>query len=219
MAAAKVWPSKYAEGARLYVPLDQAWQVARYVGIGKTHPELSELGDGRWARTREKARRSILDYASRMLQVQAERDLKPGFLLSVRTHTGKEEFEDAFPFEETPDQIKAIAETKEDMESERPMDRLICGDVGFGKTEVAIRAIFKAVMGGKQAALLAPTTVLAQQHYQTLRERMSEYPVSIELLSRFRTAAEQKRVLARVADGSVDVVVGTHRLVSPDVQI
>jgi transcription-repair coupling factor (superfamily II helicase) len=208
---------EYAEGARLYVPLDQAWQVARYVGIGKTHPELSELGDGRWARTREKARRSILDYASRMLQVQAERDLKPGFSFGPDTHW-QGEFEDAFPFEETPDQIKAIAETKEDMESERPMDRLICGDVGFGKTEVAIRAIFKAVMGGKQAALLAPTTVLAQQHYQTLRERMSEYPVSIELLSRFRTTAEQKRVLEGLADGSVDVVVGTHRLVSPDVK-
>jgi transcription-repair coupling factor (superfamily II helicase) len=208
---------EYAEGARLYVPLDQAWQVARYVGIGKTHPELSELGDGRWARTRERARRSILDYASRMLQVQAERDLKPGFSFGPDTHW-QQEFEDAFAFEETPDQIKAIAETKEDMEAERPMDRLICGDVGFGKTEVAIRAIFKAVMGGKQAALLAPTTVLAQQHYQTLRERMSDYPVSIELLSRFRTVAEQKRVLVGLADGSVDVVVGTHRLVSPDVR-
>ncbi len=208
---------EYAKGARLYVPLDQAWQVARYVGVGKTHPELSELGDGRWARTRERARQSILDYASRMLQVQAERDLKPGFSFGADTHWQKE-FEDSFAFEETLDQIKAIAETKEDMESERPMDRLICGDVGFGKTEVAIRGIFKAVMGGKQAAMLAPTTVLAQQHYQTLRERMSDYPVSIELLSRFRTLAEQKRVLVGLADGSVDVVVGTHRLVSPDVK-
>jgi transcription-repair coupling factor (superfamily II helicase) len=208
---------EYAGEARLYVPLDQAWQVARYVGIGKTQPELSELGDGRWARTREKAELSILDYASRMLRVQAERDVNPGFPFNPDTHWQKE-FEDAFPFEETPDQIRAIAETKDDMESGRPMDRLICGDVGFGKTEVAIRAIFKAIMGGKQAALLAPTTVLAQQHYQTLRERMSEFPVTIELLSRFRTAAEQKRVIAGLADGSVDVVVGTHRLVSPDVR-
>ena len=152
-----------------------------------------------------------------MLHVQAERDMSPGFSFGPDTHWQKE-FEDAFPFEETADQIRAIAETKQDMESERPMDRLICGDVGFGKTEVAIRAIFKAVMGGKQAALLAPTTVLAQQHYQTLRERMSDYPVTIELLSRYRTAAEQKRVLAGLADGSVDVVVGTHRLVSPDVR-
>jgi transcription-repair coupling factor (superfamily II helicase) len=207
---------EYAGDARLYVPLNQAWQVARYVGIGKTHPELSELGDGRWARTREKAQRSILDYASRMLRVQAERDLHRGFAFGPDTRWQKE-FEDAFPFEETPDQIRAIADTKNDMESERPMDRLICGDVGFGKTEVAIRAIFKAVMGGKQAALLAPTTVLAQQHYQTLRERMSEYPVTIELLSRFRTALEQKRVLAGLVNGGVDVVVGTHRLISSDV--
>ncbi len=208
---------EYAGDARLYVPLDQAWQVARYVGVGKTQPELSELGDGRWARAREKAQRSILDYASRMLRVQAERDMNPGFAFGPDTHW-QGEFEDAFPFDETADQVRAIAETKNDMESERPMDRLVCGDVGFGKTEVAIRAIFKAVMGGKQTVLMAPTTVLAQQHYQTLRERMSEYPVTIELLSRFRTGAEQKRVLVGLADGSVDVVVGTHRLVSPDVR-
>ncbi|HEY5707019.1 MAG TPA: transcription-repair coupling factor [Terrimicrobiaceae bacterium] len=208
---------EYAGGARLYVPLDHAWQVARYVGVGKGHPELSELGDGRWTRAREKARRSIFDYASRMLRVQAERDMSRGFSFGPDTHWQRE-FEDAFPFEETADQIRAIAETKQDMESERPMDRLICGDVGFGKTEVAIRAVFKAVMGGKQAALMAPTTVLAQQHYQTLRERMSDYPVTIELLSRYRTAAEQKRVLTGLANGSVDVVVGTHRLVSSDVR-
>jgi transcription-repair coupling factor (superfamily II helicase) len=208
---------EYADEARLYVPLDQAWQVARYVGVGKHHPELSALGDSRWARAREKARQSIFDYASRMLRVQAERDTSPGFSFAPDTHW-QNEFEDAFPFEETADQLRAIAETKQDMESERPMDRIICGDVGFGKTEVAIRAAFKAVMSGKQAALLAPTTVLAQQHYQTLRERMSEYPVTIELLSRFRTAAEQKRVLVGLADGSIDVVVGTHRLVSPDVR-
>ena len=207
---------EYAGDARLYVPLDHAWQVARYVGVGKGHPELSELGDGRWARAREKARQSIFDYASSMLRVQAERDMSSGFSFGPDTHW-QAEFEDAFPFEETADQLRAIADTKRDMESERPMDRLICGDVGFGKTEVAIRAIFKAVMSGKQAALMAPTTVLAQQHYQTLRERMSDYPVTIELLSRFRTAAEQKRVLVGLADGSIDVVVGTHRLVSSDV--
>ena len=208
---------EYAGGARLYVPLDQAWQVARYVGVGKRHPELSELGDGRWARAREKAQRSIFDYASGMLRVQAERDMSPGFCFGPDTHW-QHEFEDAFPFEETLDQLRAIAETKRDMESERPMDRLICGDVGFGKTEVAIRAVFKAIMSGKQAALMAPTTVLAQQHYQTLRERMSDYPVTIELLSRYRTAAEQKRVIIGLADGSIDVAVGTHRLVSSDVR-
>ena len=143
--------------------------------------------------------------------------MSPGFSFGPDTHW-QQEFEDAFPFEETADQLRAIAETKQDMESERPMDRLICGDVGFGKTEVAIRAVFKAIMSGKQAALMAPTTVLAQQHYQTLRERMSDYPVTIELLSRYRTAAEQKRVIIGLADGSIDVVVGTHRLVSSDVR-
>ncbi|HEY5741821.1 MAG TPA: transcription-repair coupling factor, partial [Terrimicrobiaceae bacterium] len=208
---------EYAGDARLYVPLDQAWQVARYVGVGKTHPELSELGDGRWARAREKARQSIFDYASQMLRIQAERDISPGFAFGPDTHW-QNEFEDAFPFEETADQLRAIAEMKRDMESDRPMDRLICGDVGFGKTEVAIRSIFKAAMGGKQSAFMAPTTVLAQQHYQTLRERMSDYPITIELLSRFRTPAEQKRVLGGLANGSVDVVVGTHRLVSSDVR-
>mgnify|MGYP002632352180 CR=1 FL=1 len=207
---------EYAREARLYVPLDQAWQVARYVGLGRKHPELSRLGDGRWERARLKAGQSIFDYATRMLQVQAERDSAPGAVFGPDTHW-QHEFEDAFPFEETEDQIRAIKEAKSDMEGARPMDRLICGDVGFGKTEVAIRAVFKAVMGGRQAAVLAPTTVLAQQHFQTFRERMSDYPVTIELLSRFRTAAEQKKVLKGLLQGGVDVVIGTHRLISPDV--
>ena len=208
---------EYAHEARLYVPLDQAWQVSRYVGVGRRTTELSELGDGRWERARQKAQESIFDYASRMLKVQAERDAIPGHAFGPDTHW-QEEFEDAFPYEETADQLRAISDSKHDMETERPMDRLICGDVGFGKTEVAIRAVFKAVMGGRQAAVLAPTTVLAQQHFQTLRERMSDYPVTIELLSRYRTAAEQKKVLQGLITGSVDVVVGTHRLVSPDVR-
>ncbi len=208
---------EYARGARLYVPLDQAWQVARYVGLGKRHPDLSDLGDGRWERARKKAQQSIFDYATDMLRIQAERDASPGYMFGPDTHW-QEEFEDAFPYEPTADQSRAISDAKQDMESERPMDRLICGDVGFGKTEVAIRAIFKAVMAGKQAAMLAPTTVLAQQHYQNLRERMSDFPVTIELLSRYRTAAEQKRALKALAEGGADVVVGTHRLVSPDVR-
>ncbi|MFZ4683158.1 MAG: DEAD/DEAH box helicase, partial [Terrimicrobiaceae bacterium] len=208
---------EYAHEARLYVPLDQAWQVSRYVGVGRRTTELSELGDGRWERARQKAQESIFDYASRMLKVQAERDAIPGHAFGPDTHW-QEEFEDAFPYEETADQLRAISDSKHDMETERPMDRLICGDVGFGKTEVAIRAVFKAVMGGRQAAVLAPTTVLAQQHFQTLRERMSDYPVTIELLSRYRTAAEQKKVLQGLITGSVDIVVGTHRLVSPDVR-
>ena len=207
---------EYANASKLYVPLDQAWQVARYVGLGKKYPDLSELGDGRWERARKKAQQSIFDYAGDMLRIQAERDASPGYAFGPDTHW-QMEFEDAFPYQETDDQLRAIGDSKRDMEGERPMDRLICGDVGFGKTEVAIRAVFKAVMGGKQAAVMAPTTVLAQQHYQTLRERMSEYPATIELLSRYRTAAEQKKVLTGLANGEVDVVVGTHRLVSSDV--
>ena len=153
-----------------------------------------------------------------MLRVQAERDMSPGFCFGPDTHW-QNEFEDAFPLRRNRGPAsKRSPRRREDMESERPMDRLICGDVGFGKTEVAIRAVFKAIMSGKQAALMAPTTVLAQQHYQTLRERMSDYPVTIELLSRYRTAAEQKRVIIGLADGSIDVVVGTHRLVSSDVR-
>ncbi|MDX2079398.1 MAG: transcription-repair coupling factor [Terrimicrobiaceae bacterium] len=207
---------EFAHGARLYVPLDQAWQVARYVGLGKKHPDLSELGDGRWEKAKEKARQGIFEYAARMLKVQAERETGLGFAFPPDSRW-QQEFERSFLFKETDDQLRAIAETKADMENERPMDRLICGDVGFGKTEVAIRAAFKAVTGGRQAAFIAPTTVLAQQHFQNLRERMSDYPVTIELLSRYRTTAEQKRVVKGLADGSVDIVVGTHRIISSDV--
>ena len=157
----------------------------------------------------------MLAYAERLLRVQAERN-RGGHQLRP-DNQWQREFEDSFPFEETPDQLRAIGETKQDMESTKPMDRLICGDVGFGKTEVAIRAAFKAVMGGRQAALLAPTTVLAQQHWQTLRERMSDYPVTVGLLSRFRTAKQQRETLAGLRDGSVDIVVGTHRLLGRDV--
>ena len=208
---------EYASSAKLYVPLDQAWQVSRYVGLGKKTPDLSELGDTKWAKAKQKAQQSIFDYAASMLRIQAEREVAPGFAHPPDTHW-QQEFEDAFPYKPTSDQVRAIAEAKHDMESEMPMDRLVCGDVGFGKTEVAIRAVFKAVMSGKQVAVLAPTTVLAQQHYQNFRERMSDYPVNVELLSRYRTPAEQKRVLRGLAEGGVDVVVGTHRLVSADVQ-
>ena len=158
----------------------------------------------------------MLAYAEKLLRVQAEREMEPGLVFPA-DNTWQREFEDSFPFDETPDQLVAIADTKRDMESARTMDRLICGDVGFGKTEIAIRAAFKAVMGGKQVAFLAPTTVLAQQHWQTLRERMSDYPVTIGLLSRFRTPKQQKQVLAGMKDGAVDIVVGTHRLLGKDV--
>jgi transcription-repair coupling factor (superfamily II helicase) len=208
---------EYADSAKLYVPLDQAWQVARYAGVGRHNPDLSTLGDSKWERLKEKARNSIYEYATRMLRTQAERETVPGHAFPPDTRW-QQEFEDSFPYQETNDQLTSISESKADMESERPMDRLICGDVGFGKTEVAIRTLFKAVTGGKQAAMLAPTTVLAQQHFNNLRERMSDYPITIEVLSRYRTTAEQRSVLERLKEGGVDIVVGTHRLLSKDVK-
>ena len=214
--AGEVLTLEFARGSKLYVPLDQGWKVSRYVGVGRKNPALSELGDGRWQRARSKAEKSVLAYAEKLLRVQAERALESGITFPP-DNTWQREFEDSFPFDETPDQLRAIAEAKKDMESPRPMDRLVCGDVGFGKTEVAIRAAFKAVMGGKQVAFLAPTTVLAQQHWQTLRERMSDYPVTVGLLSRFRTRKQQNQTLAGLRDGSVDIVVGTHRLLGKDV--
>ncbi len=207
---------EFAHGARLYVPLEQAWQVSRYVGLGRRHPDLSELGDGRWQKAKAKASKGIFEYAARMLTIQAERENGTGHAFPADSHW-QQEFERSFLYTETPDQLRAISEAKSDMESIRPMDRLVCGDVGFGKTEVAIRAAFKAVMGGKQAVIITPTTVLAQQHFQTFRERMSEYPITIELLSRYRTATEQRRVVKALAEGSVDIVVGTHRVISSDV--
>ena len=207
---------EFANKSRLYVPLDQAWQVARYVGLGRKYPELSEMGGGRWQRAKEKATKGIYQYASQMLRIQAERETAVGHAFPPDSHW-QQEFERSFLFTETPDQLKAIRETKADMESPRAMDRLICGDVGFGKTEVAIRAAFKAVTGGRQAAIIAPTTVLAQQHFQNFRERMSEYPVTIELLSRYRTPHEQKKIIKGLNEGSVDIVIGTHRIISKDV--
>jgi transcription-repair coupling factor (superfamily II helicase) len=207
---------EYADEAKLYVPIDQAHLVSRYVGVGRKAPKLNRLGGNRWNRLRERAEKSIMDYAAQLLSIQAERDDAHGFSHGPDTRWQRE-FESSFPYKETPDQLTAIQESKADMESSQPMDRLICGDVGFGKTEVAIRAAFKAVMSGKQVAILVPTTILAQQHFQTLRERMSEYPVSIELLSRFRTKREQTEVVKKLREGGVDIVVGTHRLISNDI--
>ena len=207
---------EFAAEARLYVPLEQAYLVSRYVGVGKKSPPLSSLADAKWARAKKNAAASIFDYAGKMLAVQAERETQLGYTFGPDTKW-QSEFEHSFPYRETADQMKAIAETKRDMEQARSMDRLICGDVGFGKTEVAIRAAFKAVMDGKQVAVLTPTTVLAQQHFETFRQRMLDYPVRVEMLSRFRSPAEQKKVLKGLAEGGVDIVVGTHRLISGDV--
>ncbi len=208
---------QYAGEVLLRIPLNQSHLVSKYVGLGGKTPELSRLGDARWQKACAAAQRAIADYASQLLEVHAERESKPG-LSHPADSSWMWQFESSFPYRETPDQLRAINQTKADMEAARPMDRLICGDVGFGKTEVAIRAAFKCVTGGHQAAILAPTTVLADQHWRTFRARMSEYPVRIELLSRFTSAKKAKEIIAGLAAGEVDVVVGTHRLVSKSVQ-
>jgi transcription-repair coupling factor (superfamily II helicase) len=214
-AGQEVLALEFCDDARLYVPLEQAYLVSRYVGAGKKAPPLSSLADARWARTKRNATAAIFDYAGKMLALQAEREIQPGYAFGPDTKW-QVEFEHSFPFRETPDQLKAIDDTKRDMERPRSMDRLICGDVGFGKTEVAIRAAFKAVMEGKQVAVLAPTTVLAQQHYEVFRQRMLDYPIRIEMLSRFRSPSEQRKVLELLRQGGVDIVIGTHRLISGD---
>ncbi|MCU0781799.1 MAG: DEAD/DEAH box helicase, partial [Akkermansiaceae bacterium] len=207
---------EYRDGVQLHVPLPQAHLVGRYVGLGGKAPDLNRIGGAAWRNARRAAEKSIQDYAAQLLRVQAERQTHPGLAHPPDTRW-MWEFERSFHFTETPDQRRAIEDTKRDMESPHPTDRLICGDVGFGKTEVAIRAAFKAVTGGKQVAVLVPTTVLAEQHWRTFRERMSDYPVRIDLLNRFRNPAEIRDTLEGVANGAVDIVIGTHRLLSPDV--
>jgi transcription-repair coupling factor (superfamily II helicase) len=204
------------EPPKLYVPVTEAHLVGKYVGAGKAHPPLNTLGGTRWTKAKEQAERAVRDVAAELLQIQAVRESQPGHAFKPDA-PWQREFESAFIFEETPDQWRAIQETKSDMEKPKPMDRLICGDVGFGKTEVAIRAAFKAVLDGRQVAVLVPTTVLAQQHFNTFRERMADYPVHIELLSRFRTHRQQQRVVKDLANGSVDIVIGTHRLIQNDI--
>jgi len=208
---------EFASEARLYVPFEQAFLISRYVGVGKRLPPLSALGDARWSKAKKAAETAVFDYASKLLSIQAERNSLSAFAYPSDTKW-QNEFESSFVYKETTDQLRAIQEIKGDMESERPMDRLICGDVGFGKTEVAIRAAFKAVMSGKQVAMLVPTTVLAQQHYDTFRQRMSDYPLRVGMLSRFLSQREQRETLQGLRDGSIDIVVGTHRLISGDIR-
>lgn len=201
---------------KLYVPVTEAHLVSKYVGTGKARPPLNTLGGTRWAKAKLQAERAVRDVASDLLAIQAARESQEGHAFAPDA-PWQREFESAFLFEETPDQMRAIVETKADMERPKPMDRLICGDVGFGKTEVGIRAAFKAVLDGRQVAVLVPTTVLAQQHFNTFRERMADYPVRIELLSRFRTRRAQQRVVKELATGAVDIVIGTHRLLQSDI--
>ncbi|WP_205760953.1 transcription-repair coupling factor [Luteolibacter luteus] len=208
---------EYKDGGLLSVPIDQAHLVAKYVGLGGKTPDLNKLGGAAWKNIRKSAEKSILDYAAQLLRVQAERQAEPG-IPHPPDSRWMWEFENSFHFTETPDQRRAIEQSKRDMESTKPMDRLICGDVGFGKTEVAIRAAFKAATGGMQVAILVPTTVLAEQHWRTFRERMSDYPIRVDLLNRFRTPAQVRDTIQGLADGSVDIVIGTHRLISGDVE-
>lgn len=202
---------------RLYVPVSEAHLVSKYVGTGKARPVLNTLGGNRWAKVKAQAEEAVRDLAAELLSLQAARETQSGHSFAA-DNAWQREFEGSFLYEETPDQMRAIGDAKRDMELPKPMDRLICGDVGYGKTEVAIRAAFKAVMGGKQVAILVPTTVLAQQHYNTFRERMADYPVRVELLSRFRRPKDTRRVIEQLAVGGVDIIIGTHRLLQKDIQ-
>jgi len=207
---------RYAQGDRLFVPTDQVDRVSRYVGPGDYTPALTRLGSADWSRTRERVRRAVGDLAQELLSLYASRQVLEGHAFPPDT-AWQQELEASFPYVETLDQLEAVRQVKSDMELVRPMDRLVCGDVGYGKTEVAIRAAFKAVLDGRQVALLVPTTVLAQQHHRTFQERLSSFPVRIEMLSRFRSERDQRRVVTDLALGAVDVVVGTHRLLQKDV--
>ena len=207
----------YADEAKLYVPVERLDLVQRYSSAEGHQPQLDRLGGLGWQKTKAKAKRAMRDMADELLRLYAERKLVGGYAFAADT-PWQQEFEDGFPFVLTPDQETAIEDVKKDMEEPTPMDRLLCGDVGYGKTEVAMRAAFKSVMEGKQAAVLTPTTVLAYQHYDTFRNRFAPFPVKVELLSRFRSAKEQKEVVKRVESGEVDVIIGTHRMLSKDVR-
>ncbi|MHB1835277.1 MAG: transcription-repair coupling factor, partial [Solirubrobacteraceae bacterium] len=208
---------EYAGSDRVFVPVDQLAKISRYVGAGGAHPPLSKLGGNRWDTIKARARRAAQELAGELLNLYAERKRREGHAFPPDSDWQRE-FEDNFPYTETPDQRDAIEFVKADMESARPMDRLICGDVGYGKTEVALRAAFKAVQDGKQVMLLVPTTILAQQHYGTFTERLKDYPITIEHVSRFRPAAEQREAVERFSEGRVDILIGTHRLLSRDVR-
>jgi transcription-repair coupling factor (superfamily II helicase) len=207
---------EFGDGGQVYVPIHQADRLTRYIGADDHPPALSRLGSQEWTTTRERARRAALDVARDMLALYAKREAAQGRAFSPDT-PWQRELETSFPYVETDDQLRAIDEVKQDMQRARPMDRLICGDVGYGKTEVALRAAFKAVMDGVQVAVLVPTTVLAQQHYQTFTQRLAAFPVKVEMLSRFRTPAEQDRILKLLAEGKLDILIGTHRLIQRDV--
>ncbi len=209
---------EYASKGKLFVPLTQSYLISKYVGGKEEKPTLHTLGSGKWARVRAQTEEAIRKYAQEMLKAHAQREIAGGFAFPPDSED-TELFESEFPYVETEDQLKAIRDVKGDMQQAKPMDRLVCGDVGYGKTEVAMRAAFKTVIdGGKQVAILVPTTVLAMQHYDNFCQRMENFPVRIGVLSRFRTPKEQKATLKQLADGSLDILIGTHRIISKDVQ-
>ena len=207
---------EYADGDRLLVPVENLDRVQKFLG-GEETPTLHRLGTSDWSRARSRAKKVVQDVAEDLLRIYSQREARPGIAFAPDT-AWQDELEASFPYEETPDQLNALSEIKADMESDRPMDRLLCGDVGFGKTELALRAAFKAAMSGKQAALLAPTTVLAQQHFHVFRERLAKFPVQVEMLSRFVDDETQARTVEGLKAGTVDIVIGTHRLLQKDVR-
>jgi transcription-repair coupling factor (superfamily II helicase) len=207
---------EYAEGDQLFVPVYQADRLTRYIGPNARHPSLTRLGGVEWRNIKSRVKEAVQEVAEDLLDLYAKRNVVKGHAFALDS-PWQAELEASFPYIETDDQLRVLAEVKADMEAPKPMDRLICGDVGYGKTEVALRSAFKAVMDGKQVAILVPTTVLAQQHYYTFRQRLSAFPVEVEMLSRFRTQQQQREILNRLVQGSVDIVIGTHRLIQGDV--
>lgn len=208
---------RYQEGAFLYIPTNQLDLIQKYIGSEGKAPKVNKLGGSDWAKTKARVKESLRELAGELIKLYAQRQAANGFAFSTDT-VWQKQFEELFPYEETDDQLKCIEEIKKDMESERLMDRLLCGDVGYGKTEVALRAVFKAIMDGKQVAYLVPTTILAQQIYENFKKRMSEFPVTVDVISRFRTATEQKKIVKSLKSGNVDVLIGTHRILQKDIE-
>ena len=206
----------YQDDDKLYLPVDRMEMIGKYVGVDGYTPVLDKIGSKGWIKSKAKAKAEVEKMAADLLDLYAKRRVNKGFSFS-RPDNYYNDFEASFPYEETRDQLRAIDDVHLDMEAPTPMDRLVCGDVGYGKTEVSIRAAFKAVNDGKQVAVVVPTTILAEQHLSTFRERFKDYPVEIECLSRFRTRKEQTRILKRAASGHTDIVIGTHRLLQKDV--
>ena len=208
---------KYQDNGFLYIPTNQLDLIQKYIGSEGKAPKVNKLGGTEWAKTKNRVKESLRELAAELIKLYAQREVANGFVFSKDT-VWQRQFEEIFPYDETDDQLKCIDEIKKDMESDKHMDRLLCGDVGYGKTEVAIRAVFKAVMDGKQVAYLVPTTILAQQQYENFKKRMSDFPVTVDVISRFRTAAEQKKIIKSVKSGNIDVLIGTHRILQKDIE-